>query len=75
METATKAIWWDGSSTTCVEHMGMTLKFAIEAKPKAKTHTTSFGKAFLMTDDEVKEMQQIWGSEIICETCQYEAGK
>lgn len=74
MVTTTKAIWWDGNGTTCVEHMGMTLKCAVEKRPKAKSHTTSFGKAYLMDDAEVKAIQEIWGSEIICETCQYEAG-
>jgi hypothetical protein len=72
--TATKQIWWDGSSTTCVEHMGFTLKSEVEARPRKKSHITSFGYAYLMDADEVKAIQAIMDSETICESCAYSAG-
>jgi hypothetical protein len=72
--TATKQIWWDGNSTTCVEHMGFTLKSEVEARPRKKSHITCFGEAYLMDADEVKAIQAIMESEIICETCAYKAG-
>ena len=71
MQTTNKAIWWDGNSTTCVEHMGMTLKAEVEARPRKKTHVTRFGEAYLMTDDEVKAIQAIMEQVEICETCAY----
>jgi hypothetical protein len=69
-----KQIWWDGSSTTCVEHMGFTLKSEVEARPRKKSHITCFGYAYLMDSEEVKAIQAIMESEVICESCAYEAG-
>jgi hypothetical protein len=71
MKTATK-IWWDGNGTTCVKHMGFTLKCELEAHPRRKTHITCFGEAYLMDDDEVAAIQQIMGTEVICESCAYD---
>lgn len=72
MNTTTKAIWWDGSMTTCVEHMGFTLKSEIEAHPRRKTHNTCFGQAYLMTDAEIAELQTILETDEVCETCSYQ---
>ena len=66
----TKQIWWDGSSTTCVEHMGFTLKSEVEAHPRKRTHITCFGQAYLMDEAEVKAIQEIMESETICESCE-----
>ena len=68
----TKQIWWDGSSTTCVEHMGFTLKSEVEAHPRKRTHITCFGQAYLMDEAEVKAIQEIMESETICEGCEDE---
>ena len=72
--TTSKQIWWDGSSTTCVEHMGFTLKSEVEARPRKKSHITCFGYAYLMEEKEVKAIQAVMQSEIICESCAYEVG-
>ena len=72
--TATKQIWWDGNHTTCVEHMGFTLKSEVEARPRKKSHVTCFGEAYLMDADEVKAIQEIMQTETICETCSFEVG-
>ena len=69
-----KQIWWDGNSTTCVEHMGFTLKYEVEAKPKKKSHVTRFGHAYIMDAEEVKAIQEIMQSEIICESCSFKEG-
>ena len=74
METATKVIWWDGNSTTCLDHMGMTLRAEVEARPRKKTHITRFGEAYKMDLDEVKAIQAIMENEEICEGCAYKAG-
>ena len=75
MKTETSVqIWWDGYSTTCVEHMGFTLKSEIQAHPRKKSHITCFGEAYLMDENEIKELQKIANSEIICETCAFKAG-
>lgn len=65
-------IWWSGSSTTCVEHMGWTLKSEVQAHPRKKTHVTCFGLAYLMDEDEVRAIQEIMQSETICESCEEE---
>jgi len=67
-------IWWDGSSTTCVKHMGFTLKSEVTAHPRRKTHITCFGKAYLMTEEEIQMIQQLVESEIVCETCLSKVG-
>jgi hypothetical protein len=75
MTVATKKqIWWDGNHTTCVEHMGFTLKSEVEARPRKKSHITCFGEAYLMEEEEVKAIQAIMQSEVICESCSFEEG-
>lgn len=74
MKTTT-AIWWDGNSTTCVEHMGVTLKSELEAHPRRKTHVTRFGEAYLMDETEVRAIQEIYGDDTICESCRYNQNK
>lgn len=69
----TQVIWWDGTSTTCVEHMGYTLKAEIEAHPRRKTHITNWGEAYILPDAEIKELLTFVDE--LCETCAYEAGK
>lgn len=68
----TKQIWWDGTSTTCIEHMGYTLKCEIQARPRKRSHITCFGYAYLMTADEIKQIQVIAESEEVCETCRFQ---
>lgn len=69
-----KKIWWDGNSTTCVEHAGATLTAYIEAHPRRKTHITRFGEAYLMDAEEISAIQKIIGHSEVCESCQYEQG-
>ncbi len=66
----TKQIWWDGNHTTCIEHMGFTLKSEIEVHPRKRTHITCFGEAYLMDESEVRAIQEIMQSETICEGCE-----
>jgi hypothetical protein len=70
----TKQIWYISGNILCVDHVGASLKCVIETKPKAVTHKTSFGEAFLLTSREISRLQQSFRNEIICETCAYEVG-
>ena len=71
-QQTTQAIWWTGDSVSCVAHVGTTLKCAMEKRPKAKSHTTRFGKAYLLTQEEIAEL--ITFQDVLCETCKYEIG-
>lgn len=75
METATKAIWWDGNSMTCVAHAGMELTGYLTSNPRKKSHNTRFGQAYLLTQSEMDEIQAIAPDRELCETCEYKAGK
>jgi hypothetical protein len=45
----------------------------MEKRPNAKSHTTNFGKAYLLTQAEIAELLTF--VDVLCETCSYEMGK
>jgi hypothetical protein len=73
MKTATQRIWSDlNGRCECDKHIGVEASAILEARPKAKTLTTSMTKWSIMTEEDVAYLSNEYcNGGTICESCRY----
>ena len=73
VEKQSTTIWTDlGGRCVCDKHLGMEAMSRLQARPQAKTITTSMTKWSIMKQDEVDYLSaEYCDGGTICESCRY----